>query len=233
MPIHAVPKPHSDKLRFINNHSAGSFSLNSMIDKRCVGMRPDNVQDLAHNLLLFRREHGDRPVNLFKSDVANAYRILPMHPLWQLKQVVTINGTRRIDRCCCFGNCGSPDLFCTVMSLVLWIATRVRKISGLLAYMDDNFSFDASLRLLPYSGYPTSTVYLPEAQVRLLELWDELGIPHAAPKQLFGEQLTITGFYVDSAAMTITLPQQSCNELVQAICTFLADAPRRRRTLRL
>ncbi|KAI9064555.1 DNA/RNA polymerase [Trametes sanguinea] len=231
MPVHAVPKPHSDKLRFINNHSAGTFSLNSMIDKRSVGMRPDNVQDLAHNLLRFRKTYGDAPVHLFKSDIANAYRILPMHPIWQLKQVVSINGTRRLDRCCCFGNRGSPDLFCTVMSLVLWIAIHVRGIPALLAYMDDNFSFEPLQSLVAYTGYD-SVVYLPDAQRRLLCLWDDLGIPHAPAKQLFGESLTITGFLVDSREMSITLPTQSCEDLVKAIRTFLADAPRRRRTLR-
>ncbi|KAI9063515.1 DNA/RNA polymerase, partial [Trametes sanguinea] len=231
MPVHAVPKPHSDKLRFINNHSAGSYSLNSMINKRSVGMRPDNVQDLAHNLLCFRRSHGDVTLQLFKSDVANAYRILPMHPLWQLKQVVTINGVRRIDRCCCFGNRGSPDLFCTVMSLVLWIAINIRNIPALLAYMDDNFSFEPSPTLIAYNGYG-APVYLPESQARLLSLWDDIGIPHAHPKQLFGETLTITGFSVDSRHMSITLPHESCAELVLAIRAFLKDAPRRRRTLR-
>ena len=30
-PIHAIPKPRSEKLRLVNDHSAGSFSLNSMI----------------------------------------------------------------------------------------------------------------------------------------------------------------------------------------------------------
>ncbi|KAH7904309.1 hypothetical protein BJ138DRAFT_1019301, partial [Hygrophoropsis aurantiaca] len=33
VPIHTIPKPHSDKLRLIVDHSAGSFSLNSMIDR--------------------------------------------------------------------------------------------------------------------------------------------------------------------------------------------------------
>ncbi|CDO68213.1 hypothetical protein BN946_scf184913.g3 [Trametes cinnabarina] len=231
MPVHTVPKPHSDKLRFINNHSAGSFSLNSMIDKCAVGMRPDNVQDLAHNLLHFRKLSGDAPLHLFKSDIANAYRILPMHPLWQLRQVVTINGVRRVDRCCCFGNRGSPDLFCTVMALVLWIAIHVRNIPALLAYMDDNFSFEPSPTLVPYHGYG-AVVLLPAAQVQLLTLWDDLGIPHALPKQLFGESLTITGFLVDSLSMSISLPSQSCDDLVNAIRAFLANAPQRRRTLR-
>lgn len=229
MPIHAVPKPHSDKLRFINNHSAGKFSLNSMIDKLSVGMRPDNVRDLARNLLHFRRSHGDAPITLFKS--SNAYRLLPMHPLWQLKQIVTINGMRRVDRCCCFGNRGSPDLFCTFMGLVLWIAINVRGLLWLLAYMDDVFSWDLEDNLVPYHGYGTSTLF-PSAQARLLTLWDDLGIPHSPSKQLYGEQLVITGFLVDSRAMSITLPEDSRCALMSAIHSFLADAPRRRRPLR-
>ena len=32
MPIYAVPKPHSEDLRLVTDHSAGPFSLNSMID---------------------------------------------------------------------------------------------------------------------------------------------------------------------------------------------------------
>ncbi|KAI0085718.1 hypothetical protein BDY19DRAFT_860302, partial [Irpex rosettiformis] len=46
MPIHAVPKPNSDKLCLVNNHSASTFSLNNMISKDDVGMRQDNIQDL-------------------------------------------------------------------------------------------------------------------------------------------------------------------------------------------
>ena len=110
MPSYTIPKPHSDKKRLINDHSAGKYSLNAMIDGDKLGMRPDTVGDLAHNLLKFRRERGNTPVYIFKSDVASAYRILPMHPLWQLKQVVTVNGERYIDRCMTFGNRGSPDL---------------------------------------------------------------------------------------------------------------------------
>lgn len=94
MPIHAVPKPNSDKLRLINNHSATEFSLNDMISREDVGMRQDNVQDLATNLLHFRNSSPNQSVWLFKSDVSNAYRLLPMHPLWQLKQVVSVDGQR-------------------------------------------------------------------------------------------------------------------------------------------
>jgi len=36
---------------------------------------------------------------LWKSDVAAAYHQMPMHPLWQLKQVVNIDGRFSINRC--------------------------------------------------------------------------------------------------------------------------------------
>lgn len=229
MPLHAVPKPNSSDLRLVNNHSAGQYALNNMISRDDVGMRQDNVQDLGQNLVHFRELNGDAPVWLFKSDVSNAYRLLPMHPLWQIKQVVTINGARRVDRNCCFGSRGSPDLWCTFMSLVLWIAINVLHITELLAYMDDNFGFDASKTLIRYAPY---NKLMPSKQARLLLLWDELRIPHKETKQLFGHSLTIIGFHVDSVAMTITLPHESAQALVQHIRTFVRDAPQRRRSLR-
>ncbi|KAI9056378.1 hypothetical protein FKP32DRAFT_1585873, partial [Trametes sanguinea] len=36
MPVHVVPKPHSDKFRLVNDQSAGSFSLNSMIRPEAI-----------------------------------------------------------------------------------------------------------------------------------------------------------------------------------------------------
>ena len=80
MPLYAIPKPGTDKLRLINHHSAGQHPLNDAISKDDVGMRQDNVQDLGANLLHIRQQCGNIPVWLFKSDVANAYRLLSMHP---------------------------------------------------------------------------------------------------------------------------------------------------------
>ena len=110
MPIYTIPKPHSDKVRLINNHSAGPYSLNDMIDKNKIGMHLDNVQDLAQNLLALYAQHPDVSIWLFKSDISKAYHHLPMHPLWQIKQAVKFGDRCHIDRCCCFGSRGSPDI---------------------------------------------------------------------------------------------------------------------------
>ena len=224
MPVYTIPKPHSTKLRLINNHSAGPFSLNDMIDKEKVGMRPDNVQDLGRNLLRFRQLHGSVPLWLYKSDIAKAYRHLPMHPLWQIKQAVKLGNTCWLDRCCCFGSRGSPDLWCTFVALLVWIALHIFHIPLLLVYMDDHFSFDSSSSLERYSPYNTA---YPPNQVRLLRFWDELGIQHEKSKQIFGHTLTIIGFQVDSDRMSISLPPENLADLLAHIRAFATISSRR------
>ncbi|RDX39566.1 hypothetical protein OH76DRAFT_1367372, partial [Lentinus brumalis] len=51
MPVHVVPKPHSDKFRLINNQSAGRFSLNSMIRPEAIkGAVLDGIPALGNAL---------------------------------------------------------------------------------------------------------------------------------------------------------------------------------------
>jgi hypothetical protein len=64
--------------------------------------------------------------------------------LWQLKQIVSIDGKRHVDQCTCFGGRGSCRC-CTAfmpVGLVLWIALFIILIADLFGYIDDNFSFD-------------------------------------------------------------------------------------------
>jgi hypothetical protein len=107
-PIFAVPKPRSSKLRLVIHHSAGEISLNDMISKEDRSIRLDNLHDLGRILQTFHRQHGRGPKWVFKSDVSNAYRLMPMHPHWQIRQIVSLQDgavlRRFVDRCCCFGN---------------------------------------------------------------------------------------------------------------------------------
>jgi hypothetical protein len=143
---------------------------------------------LGHNLLVAHRHHGNAPLWLFKSDVSQAYRHLPMHPLWQLKEVIAYKGVHLVDRCNNFGGRASNKLWCTFMGLVLWIAIHVKYIPALLAYIDDNFCHDEDPTLRFYPPYQT---FLPSKQVCLLQLWDEIGLPHEQKNQEFGTTLTI------------------------------------------
>ena len=91
MPVHAVLKPNSDDLRMVMDHSAGPFSLNNMIDhSQVTGFPLDNLRHLGEMLLDVQHSSGNLPLTLWKSDISDVYRLLPMHPLWQLKQYFTL-----------------------------------------------------------------------------------------------------------------------------------------------
>ena len=70
----------------------------------------------------------------------------------------------------------------------------------------------------------------PAKQTRLLQLWDELGIPHDKDKQEFGSTLRIIGLEVDPNAMTVTMDVDARNDLTQLISNFAIAS--RKRTLR-
>jgi hypothetical protein len=110
-PIHSMPKPHSEKLWLINDHSAGPFSLNSMIAHEDIaGVRLDTIVDLMTAILWYWQTFGSKCLILFKSDVSAAYWRLPLHLLWQIKQITTVDGQRHVDHCTTFSGRGSPTV---------------------------------------------------------------------------------------------------------------------------
>ena len=227
-PIGAVPKPNSTKLRLVNNLSAGPHAPNSWIAKADSSIRLDNLQDFGTILRNVHRTHKRAPAWLFKSDVSGAYRRWPVHPLWQIKQIVTIDSQRHVDRCMQFGTRSAARIWCTFMGLVLWIAIHSKQIRDPLHYMDDTWSYDMDPRLHLYKPY---NAFFPLKQVQMLQLWDEIGLPHSQSKQVFGATLHIIGFDVDPVAMTITLPTENKLALIQAIRAFIDTSSSRRHSL--
>jgi hypothetical protein len=160
-----------------------------------------------------------------------------MHPLWQLKQIITTGYPtkdeaalgvspvlkRRVDRRMNFGNAGSPRGFLSFSGCTSWIAREIRGITDLYSYMDDFFSWDKKGRVAWYAPY---NKFMPEKQVQLLLLWDELGIQHKEKKQLFGEVLVIIGFQLDINTMTLTLPDEAKTDLLAAVAEFPAESRR-------
>jgi hypothetical protein len=217
MPIHAVPKPQSEKLRLVVNHKMGMFSLNSMIPREAIaGSRLDTLKNLGDRILALRSAHGaGAKLVVWKSDVSQAYRRLPMHILWQIKQVVTIDGERHIDRCNNFGNRGAARIWTSFMGCVNWIANS-RFIESFV-YIDDTFGADLADDTAHYPPYDS---VFPTAQVNTLRLWDDIGLNHEKPKQLWGPQLTIIGFEVDPNAMTFTMSELRRAELIAAVEEF-------------
>ncbi len=216
-PIGAVPKSTPGKLRLIIDQSNGPHALNSTIRKSQVKVKLDNIHDLGTALLDVRKKHPNRKLTFFKSDVKSAYRQLPMHPLWQIKQVVSIDDQRHVDRCNTFGNRGGGWNWNAFSSLVNWIGTEKKNIPDLLGYVDDNFGWEFEGNTKYYGPYKK---HLPAKQTRLLKLWDELGIPHDEEKQLSGPRLPILGYEVDANAMTVQVPNEKKTKVTRLLRSY-------------
>jgi hypothetical protein len=195
-----------------------------MIDhSQVTGFPLDNVRHLGEMLLDVRRSIGNVPLTLWKSDIADAYRLLPVSPFWQIKQIITVDGERYVDRKLAFGSSASCGIFISFNSLVAWIAKYERGIEYLSDYVDDSSGCDLTGNTLLYEPYDK---YMPTSQVILLRLWDELGIPHKPHKQVFGSPLVIIGIEVDPNSMTLTLPADARTRLLEELCLWSAKPPK-------
>ncbi|KAM5533019.1 hypothetical protein V8D89_013287 [Ganoderma adspersum] len=229
MPVHVVPKPHSDKLHLINNLSAGPYSLNSMICPDAIkGAVLNGLPHFGAEIYRIRRNFPHEPLILWKSDVSQAYRRIPMSPFWQIHQIVTVDGCHYVDRCNPFGGRGSLHLWLAFYCLVAWIAVTKHAVQSLNCYVDDSWG----LTLLRYAlWYARHHTYRPRDQSHLLLLWDDLGINHDPPKQLADTLLTIIGFLINIIALTASLPPDSKAALLDAVQHFIDPSPSRCRTL--
>ena len=219
MPIYAVrpvPKPHSVKLRLVNDHSASRYSLNSMIDHdHVVGFPMDNLAQFGEHLINLRKKSldliGPKSIVVWKSDIEGAYRLCPLHPYWQIKQAVRIGNDFHVDHCIAFGSSASPAIFIAFNSLVTWIAKNKRDIPFITTYVDDSSGCTWADDISYYAPYDK---YLPSPQTRLLMLWDDLGIPLQERKQIHGTSIPVIGIQVDPNNMTYTLPDESHAKLL-------------------
>lgn len=221
VPVHSVPKPHLDKLCLIVDHSASVYSINSMIDQEAIaGVKLDGIHTLGDSIGALHCSDPDASLILWKSDVATAYWQMPMHPLWQIKQVIHIDNQLCVDQCNNFGGCGSQKIWASFISLVLWIAIFKHHLLALKCYVDDHFSVGVAGDLELYPEYDT---FLSSDQVKLLQLWDLIGLPHESHKQISGSFLPIIGFHVDPNAMMVCMPLENHDVLITACQAFTVN----------
>lgn len=183
-----------------------------------AGYPVDNMKCLGEILLNIRRQEGNIPLTLFKSDVAEAYWLMPVHPFWQIKQIDTVDSLCFIDRNDAFGGHASGCIWIIFSSLVAWIAKNVKGIPHLSVYSDDFFAPELQESFIWYDKFQK---FIPLAQKQLLDLWTELGILFKDKKQISGNILMIIGIEVDINEMTLTLLQEACLALISEIEDFI------------
>ena len=81
-------------------------------------------------------------------------------------------------------------------------------------YSDDSFGPDLANNL---AFYPPYCKFMPSDQVKLLQLWDEINLPHKESKQIFGSMLTVIEIQVDANSLSMAMPPNALAELITAI----------------
>lgn len=104
------------------------------------------------------------------------------------------------------------------MSLVSWIAKKKRGIDLLATYLDDSFGPEHAHNVTWYQPYRK---FMPSNQAKILQLWDEINLPHKEKKQVSGSILTVIGIEVDANALTLSMPEDSLCDLLAAMTEFV------------
>lgn len=212
-----------NKPRVVTDHSASG--LNESIPKIEAKVPYDDMRSFGQAMFNAKSNFPNEALVSWKSDVASAFLNLPAHPLWQIRQVVKVDGVWYIVHRLVFGNRASPRCWCSVSALMCWVGIKKLNITDLHVFMDDFYSWDFANNMVTYQG-----VARPKNQAKLLILWDAIGCPWEEKKQEFGETLKIIGFWVDINRGTITLSDDSVADIVSKIKSFI-ETPSRRPSL--
>lgn len=203
------------KPRVVTDHTGSG--LNTGIPREEGKVRYDDMHDFGQAMRDARRNHPGRRLVVFKDDVASAFLNLPAHPIWQLRQVVSVDGVLRIVRRLVFGNRASPRIWCSVSGLLCWIAIHKLSIPDLFVYMDNYFGWDFEENLVLFHGK-----LRPKRQVRMLLFWEAIGCPFDDNKQEHGAELKVIGFWVNINCGTISLSPSTVVDILDKISAFLS-----------
>ncbi|KAI9103856.1 hypothetical protein DFS34DRAFT_682904 [Phlyctochytrium arcticum] len=202
IPSRLAPEPHQPhKLRLISDHSfPRGRSVSDTIPVHERKVQYDTVQDHAR-MLRFLESRGivTHEMHLWKGAIEGAFRLLPMHVLWMLWQLIEIDGLFHYDRCMIFGGGAS--------------ALKHFGVHFLLAYVDDFYGVD---RPFPNAGQP------PEMCQGFLATCAALNFPVAQHKTVWGPVLEITGILVDLPAQQFRLSDKKVERLVVELDSWLA-----------
>lgn len=209
------------KPRVITDHATSGSGLNDGIPEEEAHVRYDDMHSFSQVLYDAIENNPLREIITFKSDIASAFLNLPAHPLWQIRQIVIVDGEGHVVRRLVFGNRGSPRCWCSVSGLICWIGVKKLQIKDLHVYMDDFFGWDYKDNCLLFHNQ-----LRPRRQVQLLILWDFISCPYDDKKQEHGVTIKIIGFWVNSLIGSISLSPDSIADITSKIDLFIKTKDR-------
>ena len=214
----------SGKVRVIKNASAPKgHAVNDIIPPSQRSAHLDQLRVSLPELRRLREQADDinrnaetttqEPCKLvaWKVDIKSAYRLLPVHPLNQLLQILRVDNSFYVDWQMEFGNAAAPHIFTSFMSLLIWIAWYYYHLS-LYVYMDDVYGYSLC----------TENECFSIQQQLWLDLLADLNIPVSLEKNVLSSLASILGIEVDCNAMTITLDSTARQKLVDYLVAIAA-----------
>lgn len=213
-PLLLAAKSNLPKMRVCTDMSYRKHSLNNLVRKDECRVAFDSIISFAPYIV--EKFAPDRELVIWKSDVQNAYRILPMCLQWQLRQIVGIDGRYYVDRCANFGSSASPKIWCSVFSLVLWIAEKSLGIEWKNNLMDNTSGVAYAHTMVKYTSHR-----IPKDQALFLLLFDTLAIPWEWKNQVHGFDLQVIGFHLRPNKLIFTLTPEKKKALIDRIEEFV------------
>ena len=193
-----VPKKTPGKFRvIIDLSSPDGHSVNDHIHRELTHVAYSSIDDAA--LLM---HHLGPHALMAKLDIKDAYRMVPVHPEDRHFLGVSWQGQLFIDCQLPFGLASSPAIFNSVAEALEWIL-RKRGVNHIIHYLDDFLILGA-----PGEGE------CERALRTAIQTCEELGVPLATDKiEGPSTRLSFLGIELDSASMTLQLPQSKLLEL--------------------
>jgi hypothetical protein len=214
--ISVVPKPEGGNRLIQNLSYPEGNSVNDQIPEAAGKVVYDDIGTLARVIV---RLHVDGVRNWvpWNLDVSRAFRNLPLHPLFALRNGVMLTNRKGklmpfLDSQACFGGRTFPRAYCSVADVVGWIATEgiEEVVNILLRFVDDHFGVS-----LIEEGQPE-----PRDMIILRKLFDKLGIP-TNDRFGFGDGLVIIGKEVNYTEATIQLSKEKLVRYMSTCGYFL------------
>ena len=205
-PLGLVPKKTEGEFRLIHHLSfPKGTSLNDGIPPEHTSVSYATVEDAIR----FIKTVGPGCF-LAKTDIKNAFRIIPIRPEDYNLLGMCWQGLYYFDRCMpmgCSSSCKTFELFSTAIE---WVAQHKLHIECILHLLDDFLIVS-----------PTEDLCTRQLEIFLM-CCNYLGIP-MAPEKTMGPSTTITfaGIELDSVEMEARLPQKKLDKCKELISEFL------------
>ena len=202
-PLGLIPKKVPGEYRLIHDLSfPRNLSVNSHIDPSFTKV---SYQDLDHAISTIL-SLGKNSL-IAKADLKDAFRLLPIHPQDHWLLGFKWDDMFYFDKCLPMGCSVSCQLFETFSTAIQWILTSKLGVPHMSHILDDFIFF----------GPPKSSQCKCSLQA-FLSLCDSLQLPVKTEKTVQPSTcVTIHGIEVDTASMSIRLPQEKLDDLREKV----------------